>query len=192
MHAHSLAEYVEALDRRDLQRVAALMLASAQKLAGAGAEFLICPDNSVHQAMPQVLPHSPLPWLHIADAVADEAQRRNFRRLGIMGTSYLVESSVYPERLTARGIDSVVPSREARRNVQRAIMDELVYGVFKPQTIAMLQSVIADLKSEECDAVALACTELPLVLNDANSPLPVLDSTRLLARAALQYAIDGR
>jgi aspartate racemase len=192
MHAHSLAEYVEALDRGDMQRVADLMLASAEKLARAGADFLICPDNTIHQAMPYVVPRSPLPWLHIADVVADEAQRCSLQRVGILGTSYLVESSVYPERLTERGIDSVLPSPEARRDVHRAIMEELVYGRCEPQTIAMLRSVIADLGDSGCDAVVLACTELPLVLNDANSPLPVLDSTHVLASAALRHALAVR
>jgi aspartate racemase len=192
MHAHSLAEYVDALNRGDLERVAALMLASSHKLAAAGAELLICPDNTIHQAMPQVMAASPLPWLHIVDVVADEAQRRGFRRLGILGTSYLVESSLYPERLTQRGIECVVPTRDACRNVHGAIMNELVHGTFDPQTTAMLERVIADLKDAGCDSVALACTELPLVLSDANSSLPVLDSTRLLARAALSAATGHR
>jgi aspartate racemase len=188
MHAHSLAEYVDALEGGDLQRVAALMLASARKLSNAGADFLICPDNTIHQAMPYVKPDSPLPWLHIADVVADEAARRGIRRAGVLGTTYLVESSVYLERLTLRGIACIVPPLPARAAVHRAIMDELVYGKFEPNTIDMLQSTIADLKAEGCDAVILACTELPLVLNEKNSPLPVLDSTRLLARAALARA----
>ena len=181
MHTHALAEYVTPLDRKDMEGVAALMLSSAGKLAKAGADFLICPDNTIHQAMPWVLPRSPLPWLHIADAVAEEVERRGFRRVGLTGTRWLVESDVYPAGY-------VRPTEAERAEIHRIIMDELVYGVFNPEGIAFLQNTIARMKGEGCDAVALCCTELPLVMNDANSPLPTLDSTRLLARAALRKA----
>ncbi|HLX22477.1 MAG TPA: aspartate/glutamate racemase family protein [Usitatibacter sp.] len=181
MHTHALAEYVVPLDRKDLEGVAALMLSSAEKLAKAGADFLICPDNTIHQALPLVLPRSPLPWLHIADAVAEETKRRGFRRPGLTGTRWLVESAVYPAAY-------VRPTDGERAEIHRIIMDELVYGVFKPEGIAFMQKTIERMKGEGCDAVVLGCTELPLIMNDANSPLPALDSTRLLARAALRKA----
>ncbi len=190
MHTHSLAAYVKALDRGDLPAVAALMLSSAHKLAAAGATFLICPDNTIHQAMPWVLPASPLPWLHIAEVVAAEAQRRGFRRLGLTGTRWLVASEVYPDKLAARGIECVRPHDDERDELGRLIMDELVRGVFLPATVQRFQQVIARLQREEgCDAVVLGCTEIPLIISDSNSPLPTLDSTRLLARAALRRAM---
>lgn len=158
----------------------------------AGAEFLICPDNTIHQAFALVAPQSPLPWLHIADAVTAQAQQRGFRRIGILGTRYLLESSVYPDRFAACGIEAVLPAPEARLAAHRAIMDELVDGVFDPKTTLRLQSIILDLKNDGCDAAVLACTELPLVLEETTSPLPLLDSTRLLARAALRKALDNR
>ncbi|HTS84785.1 MAG TPA: aspartate/glutamate racemase family protein [Usitatibacter sp.] len=185
MHTHALAEYVAPLDRNDMEGVAALMLSSAGKLAKAGADFLICPDNTIHQAMPQVLPRSPLPWLHIADAVADEAKRRGFRRPGLTGTRWLVDSGVYPAGYLR-------PTPAERAEIHRIIMDELVYGVFKPGGVAFMQETIERMKGEGCDAVVLGCTELPLIVSDANSPLPTLDSTRLLARAALRKASEGR
>jgi aspartate racemase len=189
MHTTSLAEYVKCIDRDDWQGVGELMLGSAEKLARSGADFLICPDNTIHQAMPYVVPRSPLPWLHIAETVAERAAERGFRRLGLTGTRWLVESEVYPEKLAARGIEYVRPDAEEREEVSRIIMDELVYGVFKPEAVAYIQRVIGRMKEEEgCDAVVLGCTEIPLVMDDANSPLPTLDSTRLLARAALARA----
>ncbi len=103
MHTHSLADYVERLDRGDRAGVAELMLSSAHKLARAGADFLICPDNTIHQAMDHVLPQSPLPWLHIAEVVATEAAARGYRKLGITGTRWLVDSEVYPEKIEAAG-----------------------------------------------------------------------------------------
>jgi aspartate racemase len=188
MHTPSLALYVDCLDRGDKQGVADLMLASARKLAAIGADFLICPDNTIHQAFELVVPHSPLPWLHIAEVVAHEAARRGFRRVGITGTRWLVDSEVYPSRLAARGIEYLRPTVEERDRVARIIMDELVMGVQSAEGLAYLQGVIARLGEGGCDSVVLGCTELPLVLNDGNSPLPTLDSTRLLARAALARA----
>jgi aspartate racemase len=191
MHTHPLAEYVKRLDGGDLPGVAELMLSSAGKLAKAGADFLICPDNTIHQALPFVEPHSPLPWLHIADVVAAQAASRGFRRLGLTGTRWLVESDVYPDKLNARGLDYRRPNDAERREINRIIMEELVNGIFTPEAVAYFQRVIDRMKHEGCDAVVLGCTEIPLIVNDSNSSLPTLDSTRLLARAALRRAMQG-
>lgn len=191
MHTHSLAEYVKCINRGDWQGVGELMLSSANKLAKAGADFLICPDNTIHQALPYVESRSPLPWLHIAEVVATQAVESGFRRLGLTGTRWLVESEIYPDKLTARGLEHVRPTAAEREEINRIIMDELVYGVFKPEAVASFQRVISRMKDEGADAVVLGCTEIPLIMNDSNSPLPTLDSTRLLARAALRRAVQG-
>lgn len=190
MHTPPLAQYVACLDRGDWEGVGELMLGSAQKLAKAGADFLICPDNTIHQALPCVEPRSPLPWLHIAEAVAAEAAARGFRRVGLTGTRWLVDSDVYPQKLAAQGLEYVRPDAGACAEMNRIIMDELVCGVFRPEAIACFQHVIRWMADAGCDAVVLGCTEIPLIMNDANSPLPTLDSTRLLARAALQRAVQ--
>ncbi len=189
MHTHALAEYMTHIYRNDWQGVAEVMLSSANKLAKTGVEFLICPDNTIHQAMEYVRPRSPLPWLHIAEVVAEQAVQRKFQRIAITGTRWLVESEVYPEKLRARGLEYVRPSAEEREEINRIIMEELVYGVFNSEAVAYFQRVIRRLKEEGCDAVVLGCTEIPLIMNDGNSPLPTLDSTRLLARAALRRAV---
>ena len=191
MHTPSLHRYVEVLDAGDLQGVASLMLESAAKLARAGADFLICPDNTIHQALPYVEPRSPLPWLHIAEVVAGQAAERGFRRVGLTGTRWLVESNVYPAKLAARGLECVPPLAEEREEINRIIMDELVYSDFNPEAVAYFQHVFGRMKEEGCDAVILGCTEIPLIMSDANSPLPTLDSTRLLARAALRRAVEA-
>ena len=191
MHTHSLAEYVRCIDRDDWPGVGELMLSSARKLASIGAGFLICPDNTIHQALPHVESRSPLPWLHIADVVADEALARGFRRLGLTGTRWLVESEVYPERLMARGLEYRRPDAAEREAINRIIMDELVNGLVTPEAVACLQGVIERMRGEGCDAVILGCTEIPLIMDDSNSALPTLDSTRLLARAALRRAVRG-
>lgn len=189
MHTHSLAEYVRHIDLDDWEGVGELMLSSANKLAKCGASFLICPDNTIHQAFRFVEPRSPLPWLHIAEVVASEAVARGYRQLGLTGTRWLVESEVYPEKLTARGLDFLRPDPHERDEINRIIMEELVYGVFKPESIAFFQRVISRMKDAGCDAVVLGCTEIPLILDDSTSPLPTLDSTRLLAMAALHRAV---
>lgn len=190
MHTHPLAAYMERIDRGDWQGVAALMLSSAEKLKGCGADFLICPDNTIHQAFSWIEGRSPLPWLHIAEVVADEAARRGLGRMGLTGTRWLVESAVYPEKLAARGLAFIRPSAEEREQMNRIIMDELVYGVFKPEAVAAFQRILGRMKDEGADAVVLGCTEIPLIVNEGNAPLPVLDSTRLLARAALRRAVE--
>lgn len=189
MHTHSLARYMKPIYRGDWAAVGEIMLSSAQKLAKVGADFLICPDNTVHQALPYFESRSPLPWVHIAEVVAGEAVARGFRRIGLTGTKYLVESEVYPSKLTARGVEYLRPEADEREEINRIIMEELVYGVFKPEAVAHFQKVMRRMKGEGCDAVVLGCTEIPLIMNDANSPLPTLDSTRLLARAALRRAV---
>jgi aspartate racemase len=191
MHTHSLADYMACIYRDDWRGVGELMLSSAEKLAKIGANFLVCPDNTIHQALAYVEDRSPLPWLHIADVVATQALDRGFRKLALTGTRWLVESEVYPQKLTARGLDFVRPSDAEREEINRIIMDELVRGIFKPESVAYFQGVIARMKNAGCDAVVLGCTEIPLILSDSNSPLPTLDSTRLLARAALREAVSG-
>jgi aspartate racemase len=191
MHTHSLADYVRCLHRGDWRGVGELMLGSAGKLASIGADFLICPDNTIHQALPEIEARSPRPWLHIAEVVAAEAAERGFRRLGLTGTRYLVDGDVYPGRLAARGLSYVRPDACEREELDRIIMEELVYGVLRPEAAGYLQQVIARMRGEGCDAVVLGCTELPLIVDDASSPLPTLDSTRLLARAALRRAVTS-
>lgn len=191
MHTPSFAQYVSCLDRGDLAGVGELMLASARKLARVGADFLICPDNTIHQAFAYVEARSPLPWLHIAEVVAAEAAQRGYRRLGLTGTRWLVDSEVYPEKLGARGLQWVRPGARERDEINRIIMDELVHGVTRPEGTAYVLSVIQAFKEQGCDAVILGCTEIPLIVNDENSPMPVLDSTRLLARAALRRAMNA-
>jgi aspartate racemase len=191
MHTPSLAEYVAFLERDDWRGVGELMLASAEKLARIGADFLICPDNTIHRAFSYLEPRSPLPFLHIAEVTAAEAARRGFRRVGVVGTRWLVESEVYPEKLAERGIGHMRSNAAEGGEINRIIMDELTYGVFKPEAVDEFRRVFTRMKAEGCDAAALACTEIPLIMNDDNSPLPTLDTTRLLAQAALRRATEG-
>jgi aspartate racemase len=191
LHGHSLADYMNFIRSGDWAGVAELMMSSAEKLARAGADFLICPDNTIHQAFDLVAHRSPRPWLHIAQEVACEAKRNHFKRIAVLGTRYLMEGPVYPEKLKAAGLEYRMPGPPQRERIDQIIMDELVMGQFLPRSRAYFTEVIRGLKDEGCDAVALACTEVPLIVDEESSPLPPLDSTRLLARAALRNAVSG-
>ena len=191
VHTPSLAEYVTLLNRGDLAGVGDLMLASAAKLASAGADFLICPDNTIHQAFDYVEPRSPLPWLHIAEVAAEHAVDAGYRRIGVLGTGWLVDSDVYPGVFARHGLETVRPTEAERDEIDRIIMQELVKSDFKPEGVRYHQDVIERLKGEGCDAVVLGCTEIPLIISDANAALPTIDSTRLLARAALRRAVGS-
>src|ERR1700758_3684730 len=188
LHSFSLAEYMKSIDTGDWAGVAGLMLSSAEKLARAGTDFLICPDNTIHQAFDLVEHRSPRPWLHIAREVAAEVKRREYRRLAGLGTKYLMEGPVYREALKTAGIEHRVPGAEQRVRINQIIFEELVNGQFLPQSLAYHIEVIRELKDEGCDAVVLGCTEIPLLVMPEDSPLPALDSTRLLARAAVRKA----
>jgi len=191
LHSHSFGDYMRCIEHQDWQGVGELMLSSAQKLAMSGADFLICPDNTIHQSLPYIASRLPLPWLHIAEVVAQVAVQRGFKRIGLTGTRWLVDSNVYPDALHARGLSFARPSADARDAVNGIIMSELVKGRFTAESTNNLVRVIEGLRQQGSDAVVLGCTEIPLIINDGNSPLPTLDSTRLLARAALKRAAQG-
>ena len=192
MHAFSFGRYVRLLEAGDWRAVGRLLVESAGKLASIGAKFAICPDNTVHQAMEYVVGESPLPWLHIAEVVAHEAQRTGARRLGILGTRYLMQGPVYPEKLAAVGIEWRIPSESDREKIHAIIFDELVFSRVTETARSELGRIIDTLaRDESCDAVVLGCTELPLAVTPDVSSLPTLDSTRLLARAAILRSIKG-
>ena len=189
MHTHPLAEYMVPIRSGDWENVAALMLSSAQKVSQIGAEFAICPDNTIHEAFEFVKEKSPIPWLHIAEAVANKAIEDGFKQLAILGTKYLVTGPVYPVTLQKFDIASQIPEEGDRERIDEIIFKELVNGVFTEKSRRYFNEVIEKLKSRGCDAAVLGCTEIPLLVDPDDCPLPVLDSTRLLSRAALKEAL---
>lgn len=189
MHTHSFSEYMRFIDAGDWQAVAGLMFSSVVKVAQAGADFALSPDNTIHQAFDLFIGKSPVPWLHIAEEVANEAKRKGYGRIAVLGTKYLMEGPVYPAKLEAAGLEHAIPGPDERARINEIIFKELVNGVFKDASRAYFTDVIGRLKQQGCDAVGLCCTEIPLLVTPESSPLPVLDSTRLLARAALRRAL---
>ncbi|MBN1342171.1 MAG: amino acid racemase [Phycisphaerae bacterium] len=189
MHTHSLSEYMVHIVTGDWEKVALLMRSSLNKVVAAGAKLAICPDNTIHQAYDLVVPDSPIPWLHIAQVVGQEALTKGYRRLGVLGTRYLMEGPVYVDALLGLGMETRVPNADDRRRIDDIIFDELVYGVFKESSRQYFNEVIGKLKTQGCDAAVLGCTEIPLIVRADDAPLPTLDSTRLLAHAALRSAL---
>ena len=188
MHTVPLAEYMRHVDANRWDEAARLLLSSAKLLVGAGAEILICPDNTLHQALDLVREQAPARWLHIAEEVAAAAAGRGFRRLGVLGTRYLMEGPVYRGKLAARGIEQKIPGSDDRERINAIIFNELVYGRMEEASRRYFCCVIEELGARGCDAVIFGCTEIPLLVTEADSPLPVVDSTRTLARAALREA----
>ncbi|WP_114719022.1 aspartate/glutamate racemase family protein [Rhodococcus sp. AG1013] len=170
----------------------AVLATSVERLARAGCDFFVCPDNTAHLALEADGDHLALPGLHLVDIVADAAQQAGHARVGILGTRFTMQGPLYPRELAARGIDAVVPDTADQAMVHSAIFDELVHGDFRPQTRASFVALIERLAAAGCDAVALVCTEIPLLVRPEHSPLPILDSTRLSGRAALEVAVGKR
>lgn len=188
----TMARSMPAWEVGDHAAVRAILARSAERLFRAGADFFACPDNTAHLALEHPGPDLPLPGLHIAEVVADRAASEGRRRVGILGTRYTMEGPVYPRALAARGIAAEVPDEGDRALVNRVIFDELVNGVLTEGSRAAYVRVIERLAARGCDAVALVCTEIPLLITPEASPLPTLDSTRLLARAAFEVAVGRR
>jgi aspartate racemase len=184
-----MARHLVPIGANDWAAVADLLLESAGRLRAAGADFAICPDNTVHQAFRYLTPRSPLPFLHIAEVVAEEARGRSFRKLGILGTRSLMESNVYLEALVEKKIGCEFPGPADRERIDTIIFNELVQAVFREDSRLYLNGVMHELKARGCDAAVLGCTEIPLLVRPSETPLPTLDSTRLLARAAIACAL---
>ncbi|TVT16980.1 amino acid racemase [Amycolatopsis rhizosphaerae] len=183
-----LARSMPAWVAGDHRAVREILAGSARRLAAAGAAFFVCPDNTAHLALELPGEDLALPGLHLPDVVAARAEREGYRRVGVLGTRYLMDGPVYPEAFARRGITAVVPGPEDRAMVDRVIFGELLDGVVREESRAAYARVIGELAERGCDAVALVCTEIPLLVTPGVSPLPTLDSPRLLARAAFEVA----
>lgn len=191
VHSFPLADYMRFISRLDWEGVAGLLLESAERVARAGADFAICPANTAHEAFKFMRPRSPVPWLHIVEVAAEAAAVRGWSKLGILGTRFLMEGNLYREVLSERGIEAVIPEAGQRERINTFIFEELVKGILENSTRVYFRGVVAELASRGCDAVVLGCTEIPLILKPEDVEVPLLDSTRLLAKAALAEALGG-
>jgi len=186
------ARSLPAWERADYQSVRATLSVSVQRLAQASADFFACPDNTAHIALEQPGASLALPGLHIAEVVADQAAHNGHTRVGLLGTKYTMEGPVYPRAFATRKIAAELPAKQDRAILHKIILAELVNGVFTERARQEYARIIERLAARGCDAVGLVCTEIPLLVPPDASPLPVLDSTRLLARAAFDAATGRR
>lgn len=181
-----------AWDAGDYASIRSTLAKSVERLAVAGAKFFICPDNTAHIALETPGPELALPGLNIGDVVAAEAEKQERRCVGILGTNYTMTGPVYPRALSARGIAHMIPEPQERTEIHRIIFDELCVGVLKEESRRIYLDIIERMKARGCDSVALVCTEIPLLVTPDISPLPTLDSTRLLATAGYAVSAEER
>ena len=191
MHTTCLADYHDLLLISDWRGVGELMAQSARKLADIGAEFAISPDNTIHEAFDEAAAASPISWLHIADCVAQEARSRGYTKVGVTGTAFLTAGPVYPDALDRVGIAHEIPDDASRQKMNDIIFGQLVKGQFTDEARGYFNDVFASLRARGCDAVVMGCTEIPILMDCVDTAIPTLDSTRILARAAIRYALES-
>lgn len=189
MSGGGMAPTLDLWERGDLAALRQIFWEDAERLAAAGADFFILPDNTAHIALEQPGEPFPIPCLHIAEVVAAQAQADGRRHMGVLGTSWTMEGPVYKDALARRALERSIPDPADRETIHKGIFDELCLGEFREDTRQLVIRIIGDLKAQGCDAAALVCTEIPLLITPDISPLPIYDSTRLQARAAVAVAL---
>ncbi|MEX6632384.1 aspartate/glutamate racemase family protein [Hyphococcus lacteus] len=186
----AMGRSLPAWDRNDLSEVRSTLANSIDRLAAVGAEFFFCPDNTAHIALEFEGPALSLPGLNIADIVAHEAKRRGMTKVGVLGTRFTMLGHVYPRALGVLGIESVSPNDADRGVIDEIIFSELCNGIIRGESRDQYCEIIDRLKDDGCDGVALVCTEIPLLISELDSSLPILDSTRLIAKAAFEIGVE--
>ncbi|MDE5053319.1 amino acid racemase [Niallia taxi] len=192
LHNVSFSDYYQALVNDDYQKIVDILLYSIKKLQLMGADFAIIPANTIHCVFNEIQKMSPIPLLSILETTSKECQLQKYKKVCVLGTIFTMQGKLYKESFEKCGIDLFTPSMEEQEVINSIIMDELIPGKNNNNSIEKVISIINRVKSSECDAVALACTELPVIINNDNSPLPVLNTTNLLSSAALELAINNK
>lgn len=192
MSAVPMALSMPGWEANDYSAVAKFLSQGVQQVADAGADFYVCPDNTAHIVLEQIAAELPLPGLHIAEVVCHEIMMRGWKHVGLLGTRWTMTGPVYETALKKRGLEKLVPDEPVREQLNAAIFDELCMSIFNTSTTDLFLGAIEDLKSRGAECVILGCTEIPLIVTEANSPLPPFDSTRLLAKYAVREAVSER
>jgi len=192
MSAVPMALSMPGWEANDYSFVGKFLAEGVQMVADAGADFFVCPDNTAHIVLEQIADDLPLPGIHIAEVVCSEVTMRGWKRVGLLGTKWTMTGPVYEAALKKRGFEKLIPAESTREQLNTAIFDELCNGIFNASTTDLFLGAIEDLKSRGAECAILGCTEIPLIVTEANSPLPSFDSTRLLAQYAVREAISER
>ena len=168
----------------------ALMVDAARRLEAAGAQGLVICTNTMHKCAPAIEAATPLPLLHIADPTATALKAAGHRNIGLLGTAFTMEQPFYKNRLAEKhGLTVLVPEAEDRALVHRVIYEELVAGRIEPASRAAYRAVVERLAARGATAIVLGCTEIMLLLGPEDSPVPLYDTTRLHAEAAVAFAL---
>ena len=169
---------------------ALILVDAAQRLQAGGAECIVLCTNTMHRVAEQIQSAVEVPFLHIADPVAQAAREAGTLKVGLLGTAFSMEQPFLKERLGAQGLEVLVPDAEERQAVHRIIYEELCVGIISAESLRVYQQVIASLMARGAQAVILGCTEIGLLIKPEHSPLPLFDSTELHAQAAVAFALQ--
>ena len=181
---------MNAWESDNYEEIAEHLRTGINQTAKSGADFFVCPDNTAHIVLEQTIHEFPIPGLHIAEVEGQEIMNHNWKKVGLLGTKWTMNGKVYPNALERNGLFVLTPDESTKQKINDSIFDELCQGVFNRKTTALFVDAIADLKRKGAECVILGCTEIPLIINPDNSPLPILDSTRLLSKYAVKLALS--
>ncbi len=183
---------IEFLQRKGRWEAATLaMIEAARSVEAGGADFLIICTNTMHKMADEVQSSISIPLLHIADATADAIKARGLRRVGLLGTRFTMEEDFYRGRLMDKhALDIIVPDAADREIVHQVIYNELVLGKMEPASKAEYLRIISDLAQAGAEGIILGCTEIGLLVSQPDTRLPLFDTTRIHALAAVQFALQ--
>ncbi len=175
----------------DWEKSGSILGGAAQALEAAGADFLLICTNTMHKVAPQIASMVRIPIVHIADATAGELEKSHIRRVGLLGTKYTMTQDFYKQKLTDRGIDVLIPDEADIELVNDVIFHELCVGEINDASREQFRRIIGGLGEKGAEGVILGCTEIGLLIHQADSPLPVFDTTLIHAGRAVEIALDG-
>lgn len=182
---------MEAWEQDDYPTIGQRLLEGISEVAASGADFFVCPDNTAHLVLDEIITQAPIPGLHIAHVVCNEIVENGFKNVGLLGTKWTMTGSSYEKAFEKFSLNKITPDPSVQSKIDKAIFDELCQSEFKPDTVNYFLKAIDELKEQGAECVVLGCTEIPLIVTPENSSLPTMDSTRLLAKYAVRVAIGN-
>jgi aspartate racemase len=190
MTSFNYAEIDKLNKKEDHAGVYKLVLESAQKLKNCSVDCLVLCANTLHQYVETLEKEIGISVVHIADATADEIKKKELRKIGLLGTRFTMEMDFYTRRLKEKGIESIIPQKPERDFIHNAIMNELLKEVFKEETKVKFLHIIDELEQNGAEGIVLGCTEIPLLIKQSDTNLPVFNTLEIHAKAAVDFALD--
>jgi len=191
MHSVDFAEIEKLQSAGDWAKLTKKMINIAQKIELVGADIILICANTMHQMAPEVQANIEIPLLHIADTAAEKIEAESLKKVGLLGTKYVMEGSFYKNKIEDNyDIEVIIPDSKSREDVHRIIYQELVSGIFKNESRLRFIEIIESLKEKGAEGIILGCTEIPLLIKAKDSSLPIFNTTELHAKKAIQFALD--